>query len=124
LNLGRFAYAHELNNAIRINDIRTLIYNASNNPKNSTNQTIFADGMARIEAGSVYSSVLVALETSTENSLPLPDSVINAVIDALSNTITQQAALDIIFNFIKNGGAVDEAGNPIYQGYIDYYNAL
>lgn len=124
VDMALFGYAHELNNAMNATQLRTLLNNASSNPKNATNRGIYADEVAWIEAKGVYSQITVGIETSKTQLIPQPDNLVNAVIDALSGTITQQAAMTIIFNFIKSGQAIDEAGNSIYQGYLDFYDAL
>jgi hypothetical protein len=67
---------------------------------------------------------LVAIETGNSNLITWPNTVYNAVIDAENATISKADALIIISDYIISGGAVDEGGNSIYQGYLDFYDTL
>lgn len=121
---GLLAYSHELSNAINISTIRTLIDNARTNPKSPANRVIFANNMATVEAKGVYSSIVVAIETSSTSALTCPNYIYNAVVDRLNATISLSEAIGIIRDWIISGAALDEDGNSIYQGYLDFYNTL
>ncbi|HMU46578.1 MAG TPA: hypothetical protein PKC72_09430 [Chitinophagaceae bacterium] len=121
---GLLAYAHELSNANNINQIDLLISTAMNNPKTLANKIAFADGMAYVEAKGVYTALLVAYETGNMGLITAPSNIIDVLYNVLSGTITLAEGINIIFTYIQSGDAVDENGNSIYQGYLDYYDSL
>lgn len=120
------SYTHELSNASNSSQLRTLMENAASSPKNEVNRTAFADGCASVEAKGVMLQVLVAYEQGIEQSLGHPVELINTIADYYSNTGTMslEEVLAYVVNAIKNGNALDDEGNNIYQGYIDFYNGL